>query len=442
MAKTPQKKLSVNRRLVAAVTLFVALLLTVVFIVLGLNGRLMDKEGLRKLLPWLPSTLQASSWRQALVPGASLGNTLEETFTPVTEGEVTQADLEKAVKVMVKRLYDLGWTDAAVQIKDKALLVTLPEGADTAYLNSVISAKGEFAFTSPDGTPFMTGANVREAGFGYADQTGTNVALSLLFDEEGKQAFGQKSLELSGQSITITRDGQTLASPGISEPILEGQVSIPGFTLETARENAVLLRSGMLPFALTAQGEAVAGQALLGNNAQTVLIIGLSLVFALVALFLLVSFRLGGLVAVWMLLLQLALSWFFSALIGAGFTMLTVSAIMLAFVVTAFAILRLYYAVGIDIRRGRSIRQALKDCYAAQAHAGLDVQVGLLLISVVFIMMNTGIIRVFSELFALSILISLVITQLVHRVLLNETVHLFGGKDALYAAGNAKVKEG
>ena len=442
MVKTQQKKVTVNRKLIAAVTLLVALALTVVFVFLGVTGRRMDKEGLRKLLPWLPTTSQSSSWRQALVPGAGLGDTLVETFAPVTEGEVAQADLEKAVKVVVKRLYDLGWTDAAVQIKDKSLLITLPEGADIAYLNTIIQAKGEFTFTDPDGAVFMTGENVTKAEFGYADQSGTNIALSLAFDAEGKQAFGQKSLELAGQAITISRDGQTLASPGINEPILGGQVSIPGFDLQTARDNAIMLRSGALPFALQAQGEAVSGQALLGSKAQSMLIISLSVVFGLVAVYLIVCYRLGGLVAAWMLLLQLSFSWFLAALIGAGFTVLTLSAIMLVFVVTAFAIIRLYSAVGHDIRRGRSIRQALKDGYAGPAHAGLDVQAGLLLISVVFILMNTGIIRVFSEVFALALLLSLVITQVVHRVLLNETIHLFGGRDTLYAAGSAPIKEG
>ena len=433
MAKTaPKKKITVNRKAIAAVTLLVALALSVVFIVLGFTGRQMDAQGLYKLLPWLPTTSQSSTWRQALVPGAGLGDTLVSAFTPVVEGEPASEDLDRAVNVLAKRLNDMGWTDAAVEQKDGQLLVTLPQGADTAYLNSLLAIKGDFTFTDPSGIEFMNGSNVTGAGFGYADQSGTNLALSLQFDAQGKQAFADKSTELAGQSISLRRDGVVLVSPGISEPITQGQVSIPGFTMESARENAVLLRSGALPFALELSGEGTPGTALLGAKVQNTLLIALAVLFALVAVYLLVCFRLAGFLAVWMLALQLAFSFFFAGLMGAGFTVLTLSAIMLGFVITVFAILRLYFHVRQDVGRGRSVRQAFKEACATSGHAGLDVFAGLLLVSVVLIIMGQGLVTVFSELFALTLLLGLVITQLLHRALLNEAIHLFGAKGSLY----------
>jgi preprotein translocase subunit SecD len=443
MAKNSKnKKITVSRRAIAALTLAVALVLTIIFVVLGVTGRKMDTQGLFKLLPWLPTTGETYDWRQALVPGAGLGDTKVTTLGAVTEGDAAQEELQNAVKVLVKRLSDFGWTDAAVEISGGKLVVTLPEGADTQYLNSILTAKGEFTFSDPAGEVFMDNTNVTSAGFGYADQSGTNFALSLAFDAEGKEAFGQKSTELSGQSITLRRDGLTVVSPSISDPITEGSVSIPGFTLEAARENAVLLRSGPLPFTLSSEAEGTTGSALLGNNAQNTLIIALLCAFALIALYFLVSYRLGGFLAAWMLLLQLAFSYFFAALIGAGFTVLTLSAIYAAFLVTVFTILSLFSSVRQDVKRGRSMRQSLKESYATHGHASLDVFVGLLLISVVMIIMDKGIIKDFSEIFAISLLLGLLITHLVFRLLLNETVHLFGGKASLYAANSTEKKEG
>ncbi|MDI9520619.1 MAG: hypothetical protein QM308_05625 [Bacillota bacterium] len=436
-----KKPIKVNRKLISAVTLLVALALTVVFLVLGVTGRNMDPEGLYKLLPWLPTPSTSYSWRQALVPGAGLGDTVTLTFTPDAEAP-TQEQMDQAIHVLVKRLNDFGWTDAAVVVQDGKVLVTLPQGADVEYLKTLLSIKGEFAFTDPDGAAFMTGENVTEATFGYADQTGTNIALSMQFDKEGKDAFAQKSTELKGQKIIINRDGQILAEPGIGEPITEGIVSISGFNLEIARENAVLLRSGALPFLMTAQEEGVDGGPLLGDKVQKTLIIALFAVFALVAVYLLVRFRLAGLVAVWGLLLQAGLSWFFAAIIGAAFTMLTLIAVAIPFLVSIFAVLRLYSGMEDDIKSGRSFRQSLKDAYARSGHAGLDVQVGLLLIGIVLIMLNLGLISLFSEVFTLSLLVALVCTQLIDRILLNETIHLFGSKNALYAASTTVKKEG
>ena len=436
--KTTHKKLTVNRKLVAAVTLLVALVLSIIFITLGFTGRKMDAQGLYRLLPWLPGPARQADWRQALVPGAGLGDTWVSTFSPVGEEAPSQQLLDRAVDVLARRLNDLGWTDAAVQVKEGKLVAILPKAADTAYLNKLLAIPGEFTFTDPAGEVFMDGSQVSEAGFGFADQSGTNLALTLQFTAEGKQIFGSKSTELIGQSISLRRDGVVLVSPGISEPLTQGQVSIPGFNMESARENAVLLRSGALPFALELDGEGQPGRPLMGDRVQRTLLIALGILFLLVAAYFLVCYRLAGLLAAWMLALQVALSFFFAGLLGAGFTVLTLSAIMLGFVVTTFAILKLYLHMRTGLRRGRSLRQTLREGYATAGHAGLDVMVGLLLVSVVFIIMNLGLITVFCELFAITLLLGLVITQLLHRLLLNETIHLFGTKSSLYATTPTK----
>ncbi len=442
MAKeSPKKPAAVNRKLIAALTLAVALVLTVVFLVLGVTGRSMDKDGLYKLLPWLPTPSSSLSWRQALVPGAGLGDTVVLTLTPDSDAPSAE-QMDQTIEILVKRLNDLGWTDTAVEQKDGKLIVTLPKGADAAYLRTLLSVKGAYEFTTPEGEAFMTGENVTGASFGYADQTGTNIALSMQFDQHGKTAFGEKSSQLKGQRIIIKRDGQILAEPGIDEPITQGMVSIPGFTLEAARENAVLLRSGALPFVLNASDDGLASSPLMGEKVQKTLIIALLIVFALVAVYLLVRYRLAGLVAVWALLLQAAFSWFLAALVGAAFTMLTLVAVTVPFLVSVFAILRLFSGMEEDIRSGRSLRLALKEAYSKMGHAGLDAIVGLLVISLVLIMINLGLISLFAEVFALALFCALLATQVVLRLLLNETIHLFGSKNALYAANTTQKKEG
>ena len=444
MAKQTQtKKITVNRKAVSAVTLLVLLALTVVFILLGITGRDMDKEGLYKLLPGLPTTGETYRWRDALVPGAGLGDTMVQTLAPSQSGEAASPEgLDSALRILAMRLRDLGWTDAAVERgADGLLKVTLPSGADTVFLGQILSAKGEFTFSDPEGNVFLTGDHITSAGFAYADQSATSFALSFQFDQEGKEIFGQKSVELLGQSITLKRDGEVLASPSINTPLLEGGVSIPNFTLDVARENAVLMRSGALPFALELQNADDAGLPLLGNNVQRNLIIALLVLLAAVALYLTVRYRLGGLMASWMLLLQLALSWFFAALIGAGFTVLTLAAVYVPFFVSAFAVMNLFGSVSGDILHGRSVRQALKEGYAGRGHASLDVYVALIVLSVVLIIMDTGVIKQFGEIFAISLILGLILTHLALRLALNEGVNLFGSRTALYTSGRAEKKE-
>ena len=443
MSNKPQKKkVSVNRKAVAALTLVVALVISAAFITLGVTGRKMDAQGLYNLLPWLPTPGETTKWRQALVPGAGLDDSVVTLLSPAVEGEAKEEDLKAAAQVLVKRLADFGWADTAVQIKEGKLEVTLPKSADVAYLKTILTARGEYTFETPEGEVFMTGSNVTTAGFGYADQTGQNIALSMVFDSFGKEAFGTKTAELSGQSITLKRDGEVIVSPSIGEAITQGSVSIPGFTLDSARQNAVLLRSGALPFALAQEGDSLPGQALLLGESRDLLIYAFVAVLAILALYLIARFRLSGLIAAWMLLVQLALSYFFAALIGAGYTVLTLSAIYAALLVSFFAVNNLFIAIQEDVRQGRSIRQAIKDGYAGKGHASLDVYAGLLLLFIVFIMMDQGIIKMFSEVIAIGLLLGLTIIHLVMRLLLNEANHLFAGKNSLFTASNNTKKEG
>lgn len=211
--KKTGKKLTVNRKAVAALTLAVALVLTVIFVALGITGRKIDSQGLYNLLPWLPTPGETSKWREALVPGAELGETLVSSLSPEMEGEVSKEDLESAVSVLSKRLRELGWTDAAVEIKESRLQVTLPKSADIDHLGDILSAKGEFTFTDPAGEVFMDGSNVTDVNIGYADATGNNIVLSLVFDDFGKEAFARKSTELAGQSLTLKLDGEGSSQP-------------------------------------------------------------------------------------------------------------------------------------------------------------------------------------------------------------------------------------
>lgn len=436
------KKISVNRKAVSVVTLAVLVLLTVVFVWLGLSGRNMDSQGLYKLLPWLPTTGAESRWREALVPGAELGETLVLTFKAETESPLTEEEKAETVRVLSARIRDLGWLDARVEaMDDGTFLATMPKAANDGHVEHLLDAKGEFTFTDPEGNAFMTGENVSSAAFGMVAPGDHDYSLSLAFDEEGRKLFGDKTTELVGQSITLKLDGNTLVSPGVNEPLTEGGVSIPGFALEPAREYAIMLRSGALPYALEVT-ESATGAPILGEGVQNKLVIALGVVFLLVALYLILRQRLGGLVAAWMLLLQLALSYFLAALMRAGFNLVTLSAIWLGFLVVVFGIVVLFEDVQLDIRRGRSVRQAIKESYAGHGHGALDTLAALILICVVVIIVDSaGVVGNFAKVLGASLLVGLLLSQVGLRVILNETLTLFGDRSALYAGGVTKKEE-
>ncbi len=443
MAKpTPVKKTTANRKAVSGVTLLILIALTVAFVWLGMTGMNMDGQGLYKLLPWLPTTGTESLWREALVPGAQLGETLVMDLAPEAENPLSEEEQALTIQVITARIKDMGWLDSRVEVlEDGTFRATLPKAADDGHIDHVLDARGVFSFADPEGNVFLTGENIQTAGFGMTDISGADYSLSIAFDEEGSRIFGEKTTQLVGQSISLMLDGNTLVSPGVNMPLTEGGVSIPGFALEPAREYAIMMRSGAMPYALEVLSMA-SGPPTLGEGAAERLVIALYIVFLLVALFLIIRQRLGGLIAAWMLLVQLALSYFFAALMGAGFTLVTLAGIWLAFLVMVFGVAMLFDSVQEDVRRGRSVRQAVKESYSGRSHGTIDVMAALIALSVLVIIVDAqGVIGGFAKVLGVSLLVGLALSQVALRLILNETLTLFGDRSGLYASGVKKKEE-
>lgn len=256
-------------------------------------------------------------------------------------------------------------------------------------------------------------------------------ALNLEMTEEGKQLFAEKTQELVGQSISILLDGQSVADPRISQALVDGFASVPGFTEEQARNLAVMLRSGPLPLPVAEEGHEQ-GAALLGEGVLDRLVTALLVVVALVLVFVIARYRVGGLVVAWVLALQLALMHFFAALMGAGYTLSTLLAVYGSFVLAAFSVLLILGGTSDDLSRGRSVQQALRDSYGNAGHTSLDVLGGLLALSVVLIIMDTQAIGNFMRILGVGLLLDLVLVHMVLRVLMTSTIHLVGENTSLY----------
>lgn len=439
--KAPVKKAKStgNRKAIAAVTLVVALLLTAVFAYVGVFGFNMDQSGLHKLLPWLPTPGQRTSWRQALVPGTELGETVVQTYAlTAQDGEVSAEALEQAAKITTKRLWELGWRDAVVEPQGQdQLKVVMPAVVGNSPMESILGVKGEFTLRDSEGKDFVTGDVFKNASFHHADNSGTNLVLTFEVVGEGQNAIKEQLKKGENQTVTLTRDGTSLGSLLLRE----GNLQVSGLNINDANLAGVLIRSGALQHGMTLANTTDNNQPLLGVDVQKTLIFALYAVCLLIGLYFIARFRLGGLIAAWMLFIQLALTYFMAALINAGYSVQTLLAIHLSFLVTVFAMVNLFSSVQEDILRGRSVRVSLKESYAGRGHASLDVYTALILIGVIMIIMEVGVVKSFFEVFSLGLLIGLLVTHVLLRIIVNEAVILFSDRRSLYTAVKTVRKE-
>ncbi len=84
--------------------------------------------------------------------------------------------------------------------------------------------------------------------------------VNITFDSQGARKFADLTSENVNKPFAIILDGKVLSAPNINEPILGGTAQISGsFTVESANELAISLRSGALPVDLTVIQEGTVG---------------------------------------------------------------------------------------------------------------------------------------------------------------------------------------
>ncbi len=442
MAKPVQNKKSLaDSKALAALTLAVVLLLTLCAGYIGVRGMKLDGEGLYKLLAWIPTPSESSTWREALVPGTDFGTNMVQVYTAAaTEegGEVSEEQLRETARVLSRRLNFGGWSDAAVEVTDGKIKLVLPLDGTHDHAFEMLAQRGEFALASPDGTAFLDYKNIRQASYGPYGTDGS-YAVSFVLDGEGKRVFGEKTTELMGQSISLMIDGVAVASPGINTPLTEGQASLPGFTDESAVAYAAMMQYGPLPLNLTLESQTEDGEPLYGAGAANTLMIALFAAAALICLYLLFTYRLGGLIAAWLLVIQLIAAYFFAALMGAGFTLSTLLAVWGSFALLCWGLIVLYRSMKQDLSHGRSVRQSLRQAYSSGGKLVADVLAALLLLAVALVIGDRQAIGAFMLPFTVGLLIDLVLIGLCLRALMSCAITLFGTSTSLYISSKKEA---
>ena len=92
------------------------------------------------------------------------------------------------------------------------------------------------------------------------EQQRNQPVVSITFDQAGGAKFAKLTSENVGKPFAIILDGKVISAPNINEPILGGSAQISGsFTVDSANQLAISLRSGALPVDLKVVEERTVG---------------------------------------------------------------------------------------------------------------------------------------------------------------------------------------
>ncbi|MFI3207410.1 MAG: protein translocase subunit SecF, partial [Clostridia bacterium] len=263
--------------------------------------------------------------------GIDIRGGVEATFTPADGIEATAEELEAAKSIIEVRMVSQNITDyeiytdvtnnriivsfpwesgetefnpeAAIEELSATALLTFRKGME--YETYLTDEDGNMVYMTPSGdtaeTIYIQGSDIVEAYASVYEDSSTGslvYGVSFKLSDEGAVKFAEATAENVGETISIWMDDVMISYPTVESEITGGEGYISGdFTAAEATALATKIQAGALPFALEASDFA-ATNPVLGLQALDAMAFAGIIAFILIAIFMILKFRLPGAIAV------------------------------------------------------------------------------------------------------------------------------------------------
>ena len=334
-------------------------------------------------------------------------------------------DPQRAIELIGKTaVLEFKLVDDAVSL-DRALKGELPPGDKVYPMRTVDRVTGEVRETKivlKDHT-LLTGEYVTDARVQIDNRYNTPY-VALAFSPEGARIFERITAENVKKRLAIVLDGIVYSAPVIQERISGGRASITGsFSMDEARDLAIVLRAGSLPAPVKILEERTVGPSLgydsIRSGLRSMAIGGL-----LVVLFMAVYYKLSGVLADIALILNIVIIMAGLAGFKATLTLPGIAGIILTIGMAVDANVLIFERIREELRVGKTPRAAIDHGYSRATLTIVDANMTTLIAAVVLFQFGTGPIRGFAVTLSLGILASMftaiIFTRLVYDYLLQK----------------------
>ena len=379
------------------------------------------------------------------------GKTISLSYSEMQKQEMIKDALARSVEIVRRRIDALGTKEPSIQSQGgKYILVQLPGVDNPEHIKNLIGQTAKMTFhlvnenvsneqiasgRAPNGTEFMpymdmggqlipvysrvevSGESLKDSQAEF-DQNNMPV-VSTVFDASGARRFAKLTTEHVNERFAIVLDGKVLSAPVIREPIPGGRGQISGgFTLQGAKDLAVLLRSGALPAPLQVIEERVVGA---GLGADTIAAgkIGAIAGVLFIFIFLFFVYRAFGVMAGIALMVNLAMIVGVTALFGATLTLPGIAGIVLTLGMAVDANVLPFERIRDEVRSGTPSLRAVNIGFDRAMKTVLDGNLTTLICGLVLFQFGAGPIRGFAVTLSIGILTTLFTCVWLSKVLID-----------------------
>lgn len=239
----------------------------------------------------------------------------------------------------------------------------------------------------------------------------------ISFDAAGAKLFEEITGSNVGTRLAIVLDDNVYSAPNLREKISGGEAQITGqFSLEEARDLAIVLRAGSLPAPVSIQENRTVGPSL-GLDSITSGVKASIIGLIAIMLFMGIYYRLSGWVANFALVLNLVLLLGVLAQFGATLTLPGIAGVMLTLGMAVDANVLIFERVREELRQGRTVLNAIEIGYSKAISAIIDSNVTSLIAAVVLFQFGSGPVKGFAVTLTIGLIASMFTAIFVTRTI-------------------------
>lgn len=252
----------------------------------------------------------------------------------------------------------------------------------------------------------LSGKHIKHATVEFDQQTSTP-HVALTFNDDGAKLFGDLTKEYKGQRIAIFLDGEIISAPLVQQEILGGQAVITNVgSLPEAKMLAQRLRAGALPVPISLVSQQIIGPSL-GAASLAESLRAAYVGLALVGVFMVLMYRLPGLVAVGALAVYTVLVLTVFKGLPVTLTLPGLAGFVLSIGIAVDANVLIFERMKEEWRAGKAPTQAVNDAFARAWTAIRDGNMTTIFSCVILYALTTG----FIQGFALTLFVGVVVSM-------------------------------
>ncbi len=347
--------------------------------------------------------------------------------------------VDQSIEIVRRRIDETGTKEPSIVKRgSNRILVELPGVKDPERIKELLGKTAQLSFrlVSDDKTEFgneiftlndtqekisvskriiLTGDNLIDANPKY-DNINQEPIVAFTLNRLGSQRFGQATSKNIGKRIAIILDKEAISAPVIRDSITGGQGTISGsFTFQTATDLALLLRSGALPAPLSVVEERTVGPDL-GQDSIDAGVMSLIVGFILVIVFMVIKYRLFGLIANISLISNLLMLLGFLTLLEATLTLPGIAGIILTVGMAVDANVLIFERIKEEIKKnvGNNI-QAFDLGFRRSVITILDANITTLIASIILFIFGSGPVKGFAVTLSIGLITTLFSAYFISR---------------------------